>query len=102
MENGLPQALRWRSLVDPRRGAHEMGHQQATHFTYSVTKAHGVSIEAPFCLYGPVTSFWTVAPAFAAPPVWLMTCAIVPLPPPSDTVTMFRNRTPGATGPSKA
>ena len=77
---------------------------------HPITKAHGVSIEAPFCFarkedclpYGPVTSFWTVAPAFAAVPVWLMTCEIAPLPPPSDTVTMFRNRTPGATGASKA
>jgi len=36
-----------------------------------------------------------------AAPVLLMTWLIVPVPP-SDTVTMFRNRTPGLAGTSNA
>jgi len=52
--------------------------------------------------YGKLTSFWTVAFALAAAPASLMTCAIVPRPPPSDTVTMSWNRTLGRAGASNA
>ena len=39
-------------------------------------------------------------PGLAAAPASLTRCAIVPLPPPSEMVVTFSNRTPGRRGPS--
>lgn len=69
---------------------------------YEMRCATGAGDAIPLWSYGPLTSFWTVAPDCAAAPVSLMTWEIVPRPPPSDTITMFRSRTRGATGTSKA
>src|SRR5437588_8250543 len=82
-----------RSALDDEKGVRHGGSRDAHPHLWPVA-ANGAG-------YGPVVRSWTVVPEFTVPPLLLMMCWIVPVPP-NDTVTMSWNPMPAPVGVSIA